>query len=277
LPLAQEKRYTYADVLAWDDDTRYELYDGKPVALFVNGVEKASGVASADAGVKYDPFQFNASADADENGVVTVAEKGGYELWIDGVKLDGSFDTGADQVIPNTYEGVTFMFGYDSESIYMAQADVETADAATAVVEGAKKTTLNLSNATAANGKIEISTKAEFEETYTLVTFARGAEIASFDLVDGKEEESAVGVDTTDNVGMYIKSGSTMYVTTSNIRFTSAPSLETDVMTATVGTTETKVRTSKWVGNGGNYTAVFEYEIPTSAVTIAMSLTNAAS
>ena len=33
MPLAQEKRYTYADVLAWDDDTRYELYDGQPVAL----------------------------------------------------------------------------------------------------------------------------------------------------------------------------------------------------------------------------------------------------
>lgn len=33
MPLAQEKRYTYADVLTWDDDTRYELYDGQPVAL----------------------------------------------------------------------------------------------------------------------------------------------------------------------------------------------------------------------------------------------------
>ena len=32
-PLPQEQRYTYADLLAWDDDTRYELYDGQPVAL----------------------------------------------------------------------------------------------------------------------------------------------------------------------------------------------------------------------------------------------------
>ena len=48
-------------------------------------------------------------------------------------------------------------------------------------------------------------------------------------------------------------------------------------MTATVGTTETKVKTSEWVEDGGNYTAVFEYEIPTSAVTIAMSLTTATS
>lgn len=32
-PLPAEKRYTYADLLAWDDNTRYELYDGAPVAL----------------------------------------------------------------------------------------------------------------------------------------------------------------------------------------------------------------------------------------------------
>lgn len=33
VPLPQERRYTYADLLAWDDNTRYELYDGQPVAL----------------------------------------------------------------------------------------------------------------------------------------------------------------------------------------------------------------------------------------------------
>ena len=32
-PLPVEKRYTYADLLAWDEDTRYELYDGIHVAL----------------------------------------------------------------------------------------------------------------------------------------------------------------------------------------------------------------------------------------------------
>ena len=32
-PLPQEQRYSYADLLAWDDNTRYELYDGQPVAL----------------------------------------------------------------------------------------------------------------------------------------------------------------------------------------------------------------------------------------------------
>ena len=32
-PLPQEQRYTYADLLAWDDNTRYELYSGQPVAL----------------------------------------------------------------------------------------------------------------------------------------------------------------------------------------------------------------------------------------------------
>ena len=32
-PLPQEQRYSYADLLAWDDNTRYELYDGRPVAL----------------------------------------------------------------------------------------------------------------------------------------------------------------------------------------------------------------------------------------------------
>lgn len=32
-PLPQEQRYTFADLLSWDDNTRYELYDGVPVAL----------------------------------------------------------------------------------------------------------------------------------------------------------------------------------------------------------------------------------------------------
>lgn len=32
-PLPQEKRYSYADLLSWNDSTRYELYDGQPVAL----------------------------------------------------------------------------------------------------------------------------------------------------------------------------------------------------------------------------------------------------
>lgn len=32
-PFPQEVRYTYADLLAWDSDTRYELYNGQPVAL----------------------------------------------------------------------------------------------------------------------------------------------------------------------------------------------------------------------------------------------------
>lgn len=32
-PLPQEQRYTYADLLAWEDDVRYELYSGVPVAL----------------------------------------------------------------------------------------------------------------------------------------------------------------------------------------------------------------------------------------------------
>lgn len=32
-PLPQEQRYTYADLLQWDDGTRYELYNGVPAAL----------------------------------------------------------------------------------------------------------------------------------------------------------------------------------------------------------------------------------------------------
>ncbi len=31
--LPQEKPYSYADLLGWDNNTRYELYDGVPVAL----------------------------------------------------------------------------------------------------------------------------------------------------------------------------------------------------------------------------------------------------
>ena len=33
MALPQEKHYTYADLLSWDDEVRYELYDGIPVAL----------------------------------------------------------------------------------------------------------------------------------------------------------------------------------------------------------------------------------------------------
>ena len=32
-PLPQEQRYSYADLLEWDDGIRYELYDGVPMAL----------------------------------------------------------------------------------------------------------------------------------------------------------------------------------------------------------------------------------------------------
>ena len=32
-PAKQYNSYTYADMLLWDDSTRYELYDGEPVAL----------------------------------------------------------------------------------------------------------------------------------------------------------------------------------------------------------------------------------------------------
>lgn len=32
-PIPKEKRYSYADLLAWDDNARYELYDGRPIAL----------------------------------------------------------------------------------------------------------------------------------------------------------------------------------------------------------------------------------------------------
>ena len=32
-PLPQEQRYTFADLLQWDDNIRYELYYGVPVAL----------------------------------------------------------------------------------------------------------------------------------------------------------------------------------------------------------------------------------------------------
>lgn len=32
-PLPQEQRYTYADLLEWDDGVRYELYSGIPMAL----------------------------------------------------------------------------------------------------------------------------------------------------------------------------------------------------------------------------------------------------
>ena len=33
LPQKQNTRYTYADLLSWDDSVRYELYEGVPVAL----------------------------------------------------------------------------------------------------------------------------------------------------------------------------------------------------------------------------------------------------
>lgn len=32
-PIAKEQHYTLADLMEWDDDKRYELYDGQPVAM----------------------------------------------------------------------------------------------------------------------------------------------------------------------------------------------------------------------------------------------------
>lgn len=32
-PISKEQRYTLADLLEWDDNIRYELYDGQPVAM----------------------------------------------------------------------------------------------------------------------------------------------------------------------------------------------------------------------------------------------------
>ena len=33
MPQPQERQYSYADLLEWDEDVRYELYNGLPVAL----------------------------------------------------------------------------------------------------------------------------------------------------------------------------------------------------------------------------------------------------
>ena len=37
MALPQGKKYTYADLLSWDDGTRYELYNGQPLALSAPG------------------------------------------------------------------------------------------------------------------------------------------------------------------------------------------------------------------------------------------------
>ena len=33
MPMPKEQYYTYADLLSWGEDTRYELYNGQPIAL----------------------------------------------------------------------------------------------------------------------------------------------------------------------------------------------------------------------------------------------------
>jgi hypothetical protein len=146
------------------------------------------------------------------------------------------------------------------------------------VDNGAKVVKIDLSGATPAEGKIQIVTLEEFNKSYSKVTFAEDAEIASFDAVSGSAEETGKTVTTSSGAAIfYVKKGATLYVTTSAIRLTSAPSVDKDVMTATVSGDATTVKTDEWVENSGSYTAVFEYTVNGAEVGIDMTLTTATS
>ena len=242
------------------------------VTLTVNGETKFTETVGADGAVTYEAFRFNAATDA-EDGVVTIAESGGYELWIDGVQVDGVFTAATGQKLPDSFAGKTF---YDASVVADNALVIETAPTAisvtTAVTDGKVTNTIDLSSLTAADGKLELISKEAFEANYAEVTFAADAEIASFDALLVASEENDTAVTTTDAADIfYVKKGATIFVTTSEIDGSAtAPTVDTDYMTAQVGEKTETIKADKWnTETNTACTAEFEYTV-TADVTIDM-------
>ena len=239
--------------------------------MTVNGRTVASDTVGDDGAVAYPAFQFNAATDANAEGVVTIAETSGYELWIDGVQVDGVFTAATGQKLPDSFAGKTF---YDASVVADNALVIETAPTAisvtTAVTDGKVTNTIDLSSLTAADGKLELISKEAFEADYAKVTFAKDAEIAIFDTVLGGDEKMGTTVETTSADTFYVKKGATIFVTTSEIDGSAtAPTDENSYMTVTVGETTEKVY-SKWnTATPDECTAEFEYSV-TADVTINM-------
>ena len=253
--------------------------EGMGVTLTVNGATKFTETVETDGtAVTYDAFQFNAATDANAEGVVTIAETSGYELWIDGVQVDGVFTAAAGQKLPDSFAGKTF---YDASVVADDALVIETAPTAisvtTAVTDGKVTKTIDLSSLTAADGKLELISKEAFEADYAKVTFAEDAEIASFETVLGaSEEENGTAVTTADAADIfYVKKGATIFVTTSEIDgSTTAPTKENSYMTVTVGETTDKVYSEWDTTTPTECTAEFEYTV-TADVTIDMVIVTA--
>ena len=248
--------------------------EGMGVTLTVNGRTVASDTVGDDGAVAYPAFQFNAATDANAEGVVTIAETSGYELWIDGVQVDGVFTAATGQKLPDSFAGKTF---YDASVVADNALVIETAPTAisvtTAVTDGKVTNTIDLSSLTAADGKLELISKEAFEADYAEVTFAEDAKIASFDTVLGASEEKNDTVVTTTGAAdiFYVKKGATIFVTTSGINgSTKLPTVDTDYMTAQVGEKTETIKADKWnTETNTACTAEFEYPV-TADVTIDM-------
>ena len=252
------------------------------LSLFVNGKVKDSGTAGSDGStpVTYKAFQFNAANDADNKGVVKLEEKGGYELYIDGEKVEGSFSQDAGQVLPNSYDGKTFVVNLSSDSLAYSKSAhdsaMETAEGS--VVDGNVQVTLDLSSAIPdKDGKIKITSKDEFLRDYTVVTFRQGAPVKSFVVVSGTVEDKTAGSSVTTNssdVLYYVKKDAKLFVTTSDITSSTALSNTDDYMTVTIdGASQPTKVTSEWKENT-TYSAEFTWDVSGKEAVIAFVLSS---
>ena len=259
--------------------------DKSKVSLVVNGAVKATGTVSGSTAVTYDAFQFNAATDADAEGIVKLEEKGGYELYIDGVKVDGAFSAAASQPITGDYQGGEEFVSVDTKTIALADSDLTTATKKiTAAVDsdGAKKLTIDLSGLTAdENGRINLVSMAKFQQDFTTVTLEEDADemIKSFVVAvsgvatDETTGGSISGLDSGD-VTFYIKKGAKMIVT-STVTSSNALSTTADYMGVTVddATEATKVSTTEWTASSSDYTGEFTWTVTGEKAAIAMVIT----
>ena len=247
--------------------------DGMGVTLTVNGRTVASDTVGDDGAVAYPAFQFNAATDANAEGVVTIAETSGYELWIDGVQVPGVFTAGEVE-LPESYVG-TYLKGIDTDALVIDDITSAEVEAATEMNDdGVVVAKIDLTGMSAdEDGRLNLISKEAFEADYAEVTFTEAAEIASFDTVLGaSEEKNDTAVTTTDAADtFYVKKGATIFVTTSEINgSTKLPTVDTDYMTAQVGEKAETIKADKWnTETDTACTAEFEYTV-TADVTIDM-------
>ena len=249
------------------------------VTLTVNGETKFTETVGADGAVTHDAFQFNAAADANAEGVVTIAETGGYDLYIDGAYVGSGFKAAEGQVIDSKYSGKYYTV--DTTALVLTTDDLGTAlGTKDENKDGVRVTTISLLGLTPdEDGHLNLISEAAINAAYAKVTIAHGAKIASFDVIDNanKEDDTIDSIDNdSDAAVFYVKKGTALEITTDAITFADSaePDEEKDVLTVTIGEDETKV-TGTWTEGTDTWTAVFEYENVSADVTLDIDLDTA--